>query len=154
MDIYIYIITILSVRHKHALRIHEPFLKVPRVYQVEARECIEWSEIDRKTVWPSGTVGNPPVSMTCSAILNGIVTRTRIRDPDSLRTRNPHRSVPHFLHFDSSTRANVDGNCRLGPRKRRRCVPRIACSLQLPLLPFNINEVYLFIYIFLYLFFW
>ncbi|XP_062163964.1 uncharacterized protein LOC133870773 isoform X2 [Alnus glutinosa] len=79
--------------------------------------------------------------MTCSAILNGIVTRTRIRDPDSLRTRNPHRSVPHFLHFDSSTRANVDGNCRLGPRKRRRCVPRIACSLQLPLLPFNINEV-------------
>ncbi|KAE8056177.1 hypothetical protein FH972_012970 [Carpinus fangiana] len=79
--------------------------------------------------------------MTCSAILNGSVTGTRIRDPDSLRTRNPHRSVPHFLHFDSSNIANVEGNLRLGSKKRRRCVPRIACSLQLPLLPFNINEV-------------
>ncbi|KAB1204748.1 hypothetical protein CJ030_MR8G027405 [Morella rubra] len=81
--------------------------------------------------------------MTCASavILNRTVTRTRIRDSNLLCTRNSPRPVaPHFLPFDSSTGTDMDRYRGLGFRKRCT-VPRIASSLELPLLPFNINEV-------------
>ncbi|KAG6649801.1 uncharacterized protein LOC122316596 isoform X4 [Carya illinoinensis] len=85
--------------------------------------------------------------MTCTStlttlILNSIATSstTRLRH---VPTRNP--LSPHFSHFlpfhSSSARATtIFQNSGLPLIKRRLLLP-IASSLQLPLLPFNINEV-------------
>ncbi|KAF5456886.1 hypothetical protein F2P56_026315 [Juglans regia] len=83
--------------------------------------------------------------MTCAStlILNSIATSSTTRLRQHLPTRNT--LSPHFSHFlpfhSSSARAtNIFRNSGLPLIKRRRLLP-IASSLQLPLLPFNINEV-------------
>ncbi|XP_041018596.1 uncharacterized protein LOC121260691 isoform X5 [Juglans microcarpa x Juglans regia] len=85
--------------------------------------------------------------MTCTStlILNSIATTTS--STTRLRHHLPARNTlsPHFSHFlpfhSSSARAtNIFQNSGLPLIKRRRLLP-IASSLQLPLLPFNINEV-------------